>query len=211
MAGPLIKAILNPKETIAKMEAYEKNMNKAVDCTIADVKSRGPAWVAKGVTAYFGVKKAEINSGDLGTLRVSGNSLKDVTLMYRGRVLTPLHFGMTPKAKTGNSYILKANIIKGKKATLGRVKSLTKSQRKHRKKGDRNSPRSPYMLQSIKGARAIPFQRREQPGEMQYVLRTVSLPQMIQSRDGMLRPTVKKEFEEGIDKRWMHHLKRLEK
>lgn len=34
-----------------------------------------------------------------GSIRITGETIEELTLVYKGRLLTPVHFGMTPKPR----------------------------------------------------------------------------------------------------------------
>lgn len=214
--------IVNYKELKTDLKKLTQTAPKTViEKTLNDVKIRGPVWIAAGVSDHYNVKKAEITGGKIGKVKIKGGSIETLMLQYTGRRLTPTHFGMSPQApKDGaGSYTSKATIIKGQKKTLGKVKKLTKKQRANigrnfTKQGQRNSPQSPWMLHST-GAKSadkvqyIPFQRREQPGKLDHVFKSVSLPQMIRKgKDGPLQPTVDARLNEGIEKRFNHYADR---
>ncbi len=206
------------KKQIEDMQKAPKLVLKRIT---ADAKARVPGWVATEVTKEYGVKKGDITGQKIGKVKAVGKSFDKVKILYLGRLLTPARFSMTPKVPKANrgTYTLKAAVIKGQKKPIGKVKKLTKKQsralvKNFRGEGQRNSPESPYMLQKT-GAKSadkiqyIPFQRRTQPGAMQYVMRTVSLPQMVSSKrteDGITRA-----INEGLGKRLDQHMKLLQK
>ena len=184
----------------------------------ADAKKRVPGWVASEVAKTYGVKKGEITGNKLGTVKVKGNTLDQVKITYTGRVLTPTHFSMKPPSpKIGGSYTLKATIIKGQRTTLGKVKKLTKKQRKElgknfRREGEQRSDHSPVMLMHTGnkepgGTNYIPFQRKSVRRNDVEAIKTVSLPQMVSSErthDG-----IQTAINEGLSKRLEHHMKRF--
>lgn len=195
------------REDLAKLEQAPK---KAMKATISDVNRRAPGWIAAEVAKQYGVKKAEVNSGSLGKVKIEGDSLETVKITYTGRVLTPTHFGMTPKAPpAGRGYTLKASIIKGSKKTMGQVKKLTKKQRAALAKnltrsGTQNSTSSPIMLMRT-GSTYIPFQRISTNRKDVVAIKTLSLPQMVSGRasDG-----ISKAINENVGKRLNHQLER---
>lgn len=210
------------KDLVKQLEGLKSAPQKVIDRTMSDITSRGPGWIASGITDRYGIKKAEVTSGKVGKLKIKKLRSSGLRLVYSGRRLTPAHFGMTPKAPGPNAYTLKASVIKGNKETLGKVKKLTKKQRaalgkNFTRSGTRNSPKSPWMLQHTGNAKTtglsyIPFQRRKQPGKLNEVMRTVSLPQMVtQGKDGSFHPEVEACFTEALAKRLEHHSKLLEK
>lgn len=182
----------------------------------ADAKKRVPGWVAAEVVKQYGVKKSEITGQKVGTVTVKGNTIKHTKIIYRGRTLTPTHFSMSPKAPKANrgAYTIKATIIKRERATLGKVKKMTKKQRaalvkNFRREGTQNSDHSPVMLMpASKGSSTyIPFQRKSQSRSDVEAVKTLSLPQMVSSdRTG---PGIQKAINEGLSKRLDHHMERF--
>lgn len=202
-----------------QIEKMKKAPQKVIDRTLSDMKTRAPTWVAAEVSKVYGIKKAEVNGGKIGKMKVEGNSVKNIKIKYTGRVLTPTHFGMTPKAPGQNAYTLKASIIKGQKATLGKVKKLTKKQRaalgkNFTRSGSRSSSHSPIMLMHTGNAQAggtnyIPFQRKSTNRKNIEAIKTLSLPQMVSSERAA--PNITKAINEGLEKRLEQHMKLLEK
>ena len=201
------------------IEKMQKAPKKVIDRTLSDMRTRAPAWVAAEVSKVYGVKKAEVNSGKIGKMKVEGNTVKNIKIKYTGRVLTPTHFGMTPKAPGPNAYTLKATIIKGQRATLGKVKKLTKKQRADLAKnftrsGTKKSDHSPIMLMhtgntQAAGTNYIPFQRKSVKRSDVEAIKTLSLPQMVSSE--RTSANITKAINEGLQKRLDQHLKLLDK
>lgn len=196
------------KQRLEEMKKAPKTVLKHLS---SDAKKRVPGWVATEVSKVYGVKKGEITGGKLGTVRVKGNSIDEVKIHYEGRVLTPTHFGMSPKVpKKGGSYTLKATIIKGQRSTLGKVKKLTKKQRaalgkNFRREGTQNSDHSPIMLMRT-GGTYIPFQRKSFNRKDVEAIKTLSMPQMVSSdrtHDG-----IQKAINDGLGKRLDHYMDR---
>ena len=205
-------AIKNYKTVMKKLEDKKKAPQNVMKAMYSDAKKRVPGWVATEVTKTYGIKKTDITQKKVGDIKAVGSGIKDLKFVYSGRLLTPTHFSMSPKApKSGGGYTLKASILKGQKKTLGNVKKLTKKQRASLQRGMRNSPQSPWMLQhtgaeSADGVQYIPFQRREQPGKMKHVMKTISLPQMVSSE--RTKDNIQQAINEGLSKRLDHHMKR---
>mgnify|MGYP000046273197 CR=1 FL=1 len=210
--------------TVKDYKAAKKALDKmkkapatAVQRSLSDVRKRAPGWVASEIVNVYGVSKSEITGGKIGTTKVSGISIDKITIKYRGRRLTPVHFHMSPAAPKSGAYTLKSTIIKGNRATLGKVKKLTKKQKKNigrnfHHEGTRNSPQSPWMLQttgakSADGVPYIPFQRRKQPGKPQYAMRTLSLPQMVSGE--RTNKNITEALQTNLDKRVSNHMKQL--
>ena len=184
-----------------------------------------PGWVASEVTQVYNIKKSEITPAKVGqskksagSISVRGETIDGLEIVYRGRVLTPTHFGMTPKAPR-DSYTLKAEIIKGRKTVLGQKKKLTKKQRKalgknFRRQGTRSSDHSPIMLMPTGAGNAdktqyIPFQRKSTRRSDIEAIKTVSLPQMVSS--DRTSEAINTAINEGMQKRLEQHMKILER
>lgn len=204
------------KKQLEKMQKAPKMVLKR---TMSDVKTRAPGWVAAEVSKVYGVKKAEITGNKLGKVTVEGDTVQTVKIKYTGRVLTPTHFGMTPKAPGPNAYTLRASIIKGQKATLGKVKKLTKKQRaalgkNFTRSGTQKSDHSPIMLMSTGANNAdktqyIPFQRKSTRRSDVEAIKTVSLPQMVSSERAAHNIT--KAINDNLGKRLDQHMKLMKK
>lgn len=210
--------IKNYQSLTAELEKMRKAPQMVLDKTLADVRSRAPSWVSGEVAKVYGIKKKEVGDGKTSTLRIEGSRLPNVKLVYKGRVLTPTHFNMTPKApkEGGGAYTLKATIIKGQRATLGKVKKLTKKQRaalgkNFRREGTRNSDHSPVMLMRTGNKRAegtnyIPFQRKSVNRKDIKAVKTLSVPQMISNEK--VAPHIQEAIDQGVGKRLDHHMER---
>lgn len=215
---PSIDVHVETAEILAGMKELERNGRKAIESTMKDIRKRGPTWIAKGVAEEYNIKAGEVTGGKLVSMSVRGGGLGDLTFHYKGRMLTPTHFSMSPKAPKPGAYTLKTTILKGKRATLGKVKKLTKKQRQNigrnfRRQGTRNSPESPPMLaytgnKKLGGTNYIPFQRTKQPGVFDKVIKTISVPQMIKDGSGEMKPAVKRQLNENIEKRFVHYISR---
>ena len=212
-----------------QIKQMQKAPQKVIDRTLSDMKTRAPTWIAAGVANVYGVKTSEIKNGSLGKVTVEGDTVETVKIKYTGRVLTPTHFGMTPKApvyssgkKVGqrkDTYTLQASILKGEKATLGKVKKMTKKQRaalakNFTRSGTQSSTHSPIMLMSTGnkkegGTNYIPFQRKSTDRKDVEAIKTLSLPQMVSSE--RTAPNITKAINEGLEKRLDQHMKLLQK
>lgn len=209
--------IRNYKLLKKQIENMQKAPKTVISRTLSDMKTRVPTWIAAEVSKVYGVKKAEVNNSSIGKMKVEGNTIKDIKIVYTGRVLTPTHFGMTPKAPGQNAYTLKASIIRGKKSTLGKVKKLTKKQRAALSKnftrsGSKKSDHSPIMLMRTGNTQAggtnyIPFQRKSTRRDDVEAIKTISLPQMVSSK--RTAPNISKAINEGLQKRLAQHMKLL--
>ena len=204
-----IKDYKTVKKQIENMKDAPKKVMQAM---YSDASKRVPGWIATEVTKTYGVKKSEISGGSIGKVKVQGDNIKNMKVVYTGRLLTPTHFSMSPKEpKPGGGYTLKATVIKGERKTLGQVKKLTKKQRKELGKnltrsGTQNSSKSPIMLMRANGGHYLPFQRVSKNRKDIEAIKTISLPQMVSSK--RTEEGIQQAINEGMQKRLDHHLKR---
>lgn len=209
---------------VQRLEAVQQSVRqlrrrseRVVERTIKDAKQRVPGWVATEVAKQYGVNKKEITGNKIGSMRISGSTMQDLRFTYKGRRLTPTHFKMSPQAPTGGAYTLKATIIKGQRSKLGKVKKLTKKQRKalgrnFKGMNPRTSDHSPIMLMHTGNAHAggtdyIPFQRKSTSRTDVHPIKTVSLPQMITNEK--VASNIYNVIDEKLGKRLEHHLQQM--
>ena len=204
----------NLQQLVADLEAIENGGKKAISNTIKDVKARAPGWIAQEVTSVYNIKKGEItpsgkNSGKpkkmAGSVSVSGETIEELTITYSGRLLTPVHFGMTPKtAPPGKSYTLRMQVVKGQKKVIGRYLNT-------------RTPGGPYSEQSHNilmgtgntktgGVSAIPFQRMSRTRTDIKKFTTISVPSMITSE--RTNEKIMTRLQEETAKRLQHNLDR---
>ena len=208
--------IKNYKALRKRIEDMKKAPRQVIKSITADAKKRVPGWVATEVSKVYGVKKSEITGKKIGTVTPQGNSIQEVKIIYKGRLLTHTHFGMspkTPKADRGAN-TLKATVIKGERKTLGKVKKLTKKQRAAMIKnltrsGTKKSDHSPIMLMRANGGHYLPFQRKSTNRNDVEVIKTISLPQMVSSE--RTHEGIQKAIREGLGKRLDHYIDRYMK
>lgn len=131
--GSITMRVENLQKLLDQVQEIDEKGRKAVKATVRDVKSRAPGWIAQEVTQVYNIKKSEITpfSGKgakpkkmAGSIQVRGETIEEMTITYSGRLLTPAHFGMTPKTPpAGKSYTLKMQVVKGQKKVIGRYKN----------------------------------------------------------------------------------------
>lgn len=213
-----VKITLDDAKAAAELRRMADNSERAISRTLSDIRSRAPGWVAKGIAKDYGLSSTQAK--EKVKLSISGNSVDTLELKYTGGMLSPSNFKMSPDKPKPGAYTIKATIRRGKRATIGRVKKITKRQRKNigrnfTRQGARTSPASPPMLQTTGAKRAdatshIPFQRTRyggstSGGRMDHVIKTISVPQMIKDGKGNLKPGVAEKFNEGVEKRFYHN------
>lgn len=195
-----------------KLDDNKKAPQKVFKALSSDARKRVPGWVSTEVTKTYGVKKTEITGKKVGDVKVQGSDIRDMKIVYSGRLLTHTHFSMSPKVpKEGGSYTLKATVLKGQRKTLGQVKKLTKKQRAELAKnftgsGTQNSDKSPIMLMRANGGQYLPFQRKSANRNDIDVIKTLSLPQMVSSDRTQL--AIRTAIDDGLRKRMDHHMER---
>lgn len=195
-----------------KLEEMKKAPRTVLKQLTNDTTKRASAWIAAEVSKVYGVKKADISGKKLGHVQVKGNSIDTVQIKYTGRPLTPTHFSMSPTTpKNGGSYTLKAMIIRGKRKTLGKVKKLTKKQRaalgkNFTRSGSQNSDHSPIMLMRANGGHYLPFQRKSAKRKDVQAIKTISLPQMVNSK--RTHEAIQTSINDNLGKRLDHYMDR---
>ena len=188
----------NFSKMVGNLKALNKDVDKAVGRTIADCKTRAPAQVTKAVTAVYGIKSSEVTEAGkgakkgaktVGSIKVSGVNVDSVQLIYQGRLLTPVHFSMTPKKRPegGKKYTVKAAVYKGKKKVLGSGVFLAPS--------------------GSAGTTEIPFKRTTEKRYPIEVIRTVSIPQMITNEN--VAADIQVRMDELLEKRLQHNTERI--
>lgn len=213
-------AIKNYKNVKKNLDKMRKAPKKVIERTMSDFRSRAPGWIGTEVAKAYNIKKAELQPGakTIGTVKIKGDDVKSLRIEYKGRLLTHTHFGMSPTSPSP-AYSLKATVIKGQRKTLGKVKKLTKKQRKNIGKnftqsGTRSSNKSPIMLMHTGNKKAggtsyIPFQRVSANRNDIKAIKTISMPQMVSNEK--VAPNIQKAIEANMGKRIEHHMKLLEK
>ena len=199
---------------VSRLQKLENGGKVAIARTVSDFRTRGPAWVSKGIREHYGVDAAAIKeaakkpSRGRTSIKISGIFVEGATLEYKGRTLTPLHFKMSPKKKPDTQqknygripgqligsgspvamvqppkpYKVKATIIKGKRVNL---------------------PHGTFIAQGNGGSN-LPFQRTGEGRMPIEVVRTLSVPQMI---DGRAHDTIEQKISTELGKRFEHNIK----
>lgn len=166
---------------------------KAIRRTIGDMRSRGPGWVSKAVREEYNVSSADVKAAaraeNDGSVTFGNATIDNVTLVYKGRVLTPTHFKMKPTSRpaSGKPYQVSAEIKKGNRKVLSGKAFLAKS--------------------GGEGTKQIPFQREGSDRLPIKAIKTISVPQMIEDGDGNLKEGIDKIINENLQKRFEHYTK----
>ena len=185
-------------DVINEIQAMKAKSEKVVNRTVSDFKSRGPGWISQEVMKEYNIKKKDINETKKGVIkgrskiRIKGAKLDDLSIVYRGRVLTPTHFAMKPTMRPTKNrpYVVSAQIKKtGGRVILGHKVFLGKSGKE--------------------GSKQIPFQRKGKDRYPIESIKTVSVPQMITNET--VSEGIHKSINEGLGKRLEYHLKQVMK
>lgn len=217
------------EELLSWIEQQGKAGEKAVSYTIKDIKSRAPGWIATETSAVYNIKKSEITptrteeskSKKAVSVQVSGTTLETVSIVYRGRSLTPIHFSMSPKKpsrqKTSGKRAIPGKMVKfaGVGSNVGMVSVFKEYKigyevikgRRLEASGKREWSR-PFLAPVKAGSdKYIVFQRKGKNRTAMYSTRTVSVPQMIGAK--RVYDKIDQKIMEATTQRLQHHLDRF--
>lgn len=181
----------NVKSTMDKILKTFQASDVVFERTLRDMNSRAPGKVASAVTSVYGIKKGDINvkkgysKAAAGNILTKGEKLASFELIYKGRVLTPLHFGMTPKIRPDKKkYKVKAKIKKTAKAF--------------------SAPSGGGVFLAPTGSTTIPWFRHSSERFDISPIKTLSLPQMVDNET--VREVIGIELGDLLEKRFNNHL-----
>ena len=217
-----MKPFVDIADVAEKMSKYAKFIETTpvvFERTLSDMYSRAPGVVASAVESVYNIKKSEIKykKGEtfcktkIGSIRGKGDTVMSFELDYEGRVLTPLHFGMTPKnyksiakkpfkgpkkKKVRKQYEVGAEIKKGKQITFSRKNGGV------------------FFAPAGGNGTIIPWFRNSSVRDDIFPIITLSLPEMIgpnpksgKGGNPVVMETYSKGLSELLDKRYHNHLK----
>lgn len=211
---------------LKQVQQIKEGGEKAIKNTVNDIKARAPGWISDEVRKEYNIKKSEImpakngqSSDKAASIRVTGETIETITLVYSGSPLTPLHFSMTPKkpaALTDKRRAIPGEGITAKggaalsvaMARVRKKRSITlqiKKGKKEKLKGKYGTP--PFIAPAASGSKTmIPFQRS--PGGKYPVtaIHTLSVPQMVDNEK--VNTAIYKKLNEETAKRLQHNLDR---
>lgn len=180
----------NIDQVVKGLDKEKANAEKVVRRTIGDMRTRAPGWVSKAVREEYNISAGDVKEalrvGNDGKVSIAGTEVDNVTLTYKGRVLTPTHFKMKPASRpaSGVPYQVTAEIKKGQRKTLSSKAFLAHA--------------------GGAGTKEIPFQRTGQSRLPIEAIKTISVPQMIETGDGV-KPQIEEAINEGLEKRFNHY------
>lgn len=187
---------------INKINNFTADINEVFDLTMKDMIKRAPGPMATAITNHYGIKKSEVrykkdfNHGKkkIGSIYVRGEDISSIEFKFSGRVLTPLHFGMTPKERPQKKkYKIYAKIKKKKKAF-----ETVPTQ-------DPNN--GIFLAPASKSSTIIPWFRYSADKKDIKPIKTLSLPQMVDNKG--VRREINEKVADLMHKRFDHHLARF--
>lgn len=189
-------AIINIDQVLKELEMMSGSGQQAIEDTRKDCKSRAPSWIAQEVVPVYNVKKGDLLPNK--NLRIHMKEAgEELVLEYNGNLLTPQHFGMTPKKRGAGSYTLKMGVLRGSKKQLGQNV-------KKKKKNGPHSNKSGNILMLNGGT--VPAQRVSKDRNDIEVVRGPSAASMVVSDKVEARVTNR--LTEEMSKRLEHNLER---
>lgn len=185
-----------------QLKGREAKVKRALDRTMGDLRRSAPGKVADAVRAVYNLKKGDLMPGsNAATVTMAGSGPDKFNMRYRGRVLTPTHFGMAPKAKPAGrrKYTPALQIKKNRKVKLTPIVAPGRAGGAFARPAA-----SPYFLGSHNGSPGLLMQRHG--NNVDKVFRTLSVPQMVGSKQ--VASAAQKALAELSESRLEHNLKR---
>lgn len=216
--GMMNIAISNLGELKKQIDKTKEQSEKVIKQTVNDFKSRAQAWVSAAIVNTYNIKKADVKKCFKGAKKGPGNIkiksvyLDNMQLLYSGRLLTPIHFGMKPGKPPARrmkdrrlipGQTIKSNNDVGPVASVSPIApyqvsvEVFKGKRKTIKKQD-------VFLGNNGGGKYIPFQRKGPDRKDVEVIRSTSVPQMITNKT--VEASIYNNIEDGLTKRLEHHV-----
>lgn len=217
------------------MSDVPKGIALAEKYTLSDLRGRIPSVVSREVCKVYNIPRREVKPSSLklgyfkttgadgeviyhksaGTLKFSGNSLATLRFVYKGRLLTPVHFQMIPLSASMNPrspYTIRMRVKKaGGRKVIGQ--HLTQPPvRPNPYKPMSGNILFPTGAISAAGTSHIPIQRmnpghRPKGKEAYKKFTTLSMPQMVSSED--TRDGIMDGVAELVQKRLNHQISRV--
>lgn len=195
-----------------KLQKLEDGGKTAIKRTVSDFKSRAPAWVSKGIREHYavniaGIKKAgpRIRSG-ASHVHISGISVDNATLEYKGEKLTATHFEKYKGKANPKGFEPQKRLIPGQYTSNGGAVVWARKPKKYSVqvkivKGELSTlPKDTFI------GNGLPFQRTAAKRTKMKPVRHLAVPQMI---DGdRARETVYDLIEENLEKRFEHNVQK---
>lgn len=170
--------------------------------TMSDMRSRAPGKIADAIRTQYSIKKAEVMPNKTSrekrgavSIRIEGETIEALVFHYKGRTLTPLHFGMKPTQRPDKkNYKISAKIKKAREV--------------FEKKPGYSLP----FIAKAQGGKMLAFQREEgsvgkNGREKIDARRTVAIPEMVDNPD--VREFIDNDLGDLLEKRFNYHMDRF--
>lgn len=213
---------------ISEIQSMKAKSEKIVNRTVSDFRSRGPGWVAQEVRKVYNINQGDINrdkkgAKKIGSVKVKGARLDNLSLIYQGRPLTLTHFNMTPaeppelSTKRVTIHIPGVGFRNVRQRKKINVKATIYKGQKKRIESDYDTP---IFIQKNpqKAGQYLPFQRtgkklknksKNTEKDELVVIKRTSIEQMIENEE--VSAGIHTRINEGLGKRLEHHLKQAMK
>ncbi len=219
MANGIEISVKNYSKLCQHLKDINKDSEKAISRTVSDFKSRAPGWISAAVTDEYTVKKSEVKdalkgSKKIGSVKVSGVTVDNIGLEYKGRLLTPTHFKMKPtkpkSARDKSKRLVPGKNVKGFSGAVAPVQPIKPYQiNVEVHKGQAKNLPSQAFLGSNKGSGYIPFQRKGDARLPISSIKSTSVPQMITY--DKVAEDIQRRIDEGLTTRLNHHVEQAMK
>ena len=201
-----IKLFPRPEGLARDLLRNKEASQRALRDTMSDLRRSAPQRVTESVVKRYNIAKGKVSpckrNNGASSVRARGATVAEFSLEYKGRVLSPVSFGMKPKVrrkKVKSPYKITATISRsGSEKTIGGGGPPGSAGGRYARPSD-----SPYFLTRKGGP---PLQRR---GEKLYAMRTLSVPQMVGNEE--VAEEAMGKIVELVGKRLRHNLDRYMK
>ena len=215
-AGSMSVSLKNYAKLCKDLKTMNKDAAKAIQRTTSDFKSRAPGWVSQAVTEEYTIKKAEVKDAmtgarKAGSIKVEGELVDNIQLVFEGRMLTPVHFKMSPskpstvrqqsRAIPGEGTTSESDVVMARPL---KAKPITVEIHKGQKKTLSGKYSAPPFLATNGGGGYIPFQRRSESRTDIVSIKSTSVPQMITNEK--VAESIQQKINEGLQSRLEHNV-----
>lgn len=184
--------ITNMDEVVRGMKDCQRDLAKGARRTMLDLANRGVNTVVRSeVTKVYNIKKKDVESGarhykqESGSISLQGVTIPLFEVTYKGKMLTPIHFAMTPKQRPAGN---RRYTIKWKPLRSGGRKPLVTS----------GEPGFLAPSGYSSGTPAIPFQRAGKMRKPIHAVKRLSVPIMIENEK--VAPKIEREIMQRMEK-----------
>ena len=222
--------LMNPDKIVKQAEKRVNDAQKQLNRIIGDLKGRIPPQVAAIVAKRYNIDKSEIRPIKknekprklAGDIKITGETIDGLAVVYQGRLLTPTkkRFNLTPSIPPTK------RVRKLKKIPGNNLKLVRKGTGKLGGAVGMARPIEPYEIKveilkkrQVKisgnaflfkaGSNYIPFVRKSETRKDVEPFKTISMPQMVASKE--LKPKIEAKINDTMEKRAIHYMNQLNK